>query len=51
MEIDSGFLMQLCCCSVEWLTTYSNYVAYVQLRHSDDRNAAFLVWAFEYFPF
>ena len=24
METDSGFPMQSCCCSVEWLTTYSN---------------------------
>ena len=40
MEIDSGFLMRSYCCSVEWLTTCSNYVEYVQLLHSDDRDAA-----------
>ena len=40
MEIDSGFPMRSCCCSVEWLTTYSNQVEYDQLLHSDDKDAA-----------
>ena len=42
MEVDSGFLTRSCCCSVEWLTTYSNLVEYVQLLHNDDRNAVLL---------
>ena len=40
METDSGFLMQSCRCSVEWLTTYSNLVKYDRLLHSDDKDAA-----------
>ena len=50
MEADSGFPTQSCYCFVEWLTTYSNLVKYVQLRHNDDRNAVFSIWTFEYFP-
>ena len=38
MKIDSGFPMRSYCCSVEWLTTYSNLVKYVQLLHSDDKD-------------
>ena len=40
METVSGFPIQTCRCSVEWLTTYSNYVEYDRLLHSDDRDAA-----------
>ena len=50
MEADFGFPMRLCCCSIEWLTTYSNLVEYVQLRHNDDRNAVFPILAFKSFP-
>ena len=50
METDSGFPMRSYYCPVEWLTTYSNQVEYVQLLYSDDKNVAFSVWAFEYFP-
>ena len=50
MEANYGFPTRSCCCSAKWLTTYSNLVEYVQLHHSDDRNAAFSVWAFKYFP-
>ena len=50
MKTDSGFPMRSYCCSVEWLTTYSNLVKYVQLLHNDDRDATSFVWAFEYFP-
>ena len=40
IEVDSGFQMLSCCCSVEWLTTYSNLVEYDRQLHSDDRDAA-----------
>ena len=40
MEIDFGFPMRSYCCFVEWLTTCSNLAEYVQLLHSDDRDAA-----------
>ena len=50
METDFGFPMRSYYCSVEWLTTYSNQVEYVQLLHSDDRDATSSVQAFEYFP-
>ena len=40
METDFGFPMRSYCCSVEWLTTYSNLVEYLQLLHSDDRDVA-----------
>ena len=35
METDSGFLMQSCRCSVEWLTTYSNLIEYDRHLHND----------------
>ena len=50
MEADFGLSMQSCCCSFEWLTTSSNYIEYVQLRHSNDRNVAFSILTFESFP-
>ena len=40
METNSGFLMRSYCFSIEWLTTYSNLIKYVQLLHSDGRDAA-----------
>ena len=40
METDSCFPIRSYCCSVECLITYSNLVEYVQLLHSDDRDAA-----------
>jgi len=43
METDSGFPMQSCRCSVKWLTTYSNWVEYDWLLHSDDKDAASFV--------
>ena len=39
METDSGFPMRSYCYSVEWLDNCSNKVEYVQLLHSDDRDA------------
>ena len=39
METDFGFLTLSCYCSFECLTTYSNLVEYVQLCHSDGRDA------------
>ena len=50
METDSGFPTRSCCYSIKWLTTYSNQVEYVQLCHGDDKNVAFSVLTFEYFP-
>ena len=47
METDSSFPMRSYRCSVEWLTTYSNQVEYEQLLHSDDRDAASSIQAFE----
>ena len=43
METDSSFPMRSYCYSVEWLTTYSNLEEYVQLLHSDERDAASFV--------
>ena len=50
METEFGFLMRSYCCSVEWLTTYSNLVEYAQSPHNDDRDAASSIYTFEYFP-
>ena len=50
MKTDFGLPMRSCYCSFEWLTTCSNLVEYVQLLHSDDRNAAFSALAFKSFP-
>ena len=50
MKTDFGFRMRSYCCSVEWLTTYSNQVENVQLLHNDDKDAASSVQAFESFP-
>ena len=47
MEIDSGFPMLSCRCSVEWLATYSTQVKYDYQLHRDDRDAASSVQAFE----
>ena len=47
METDSGFLMRSQYCFVKWLTTCSNQVKYVQLLHSDDKNAASFAQAFK----
>ena len=41
METNSDLLTRSCYCSFEWLTTCCNLVEYVQLLHSDDRNATF----------
>ena len=43
METVSSFLMRSYYYSVEWLTTYSNLVKYVQLLHSDSKDAASFV--------
>ena len=51
METDFGFLMRSYCCSVEWLTTYSNLVKYIQLLHNDGKDTASSVYTFEYCPF
>ena len=40
METDFNFPMRSCRCYVEWLTTYSNWVEYDRLLHSDDRDVA-----------
>ena len=50
MKIDSSLPTRSCYCSFEWLTTYSNLIEFVQLCHSDDRNAAFSVLDFESYP-
>ena len=50
MEIDFGLTTRSCYCSFEWLNTCSNYVEYVQLRRSDDKNATFYTQAFKSFP-
>ena len=43
METDSGFLMRSYYFSVEWLTTYCNLIEYVELLHSDGRDAVSFV--------
>ena len=40
METHFGFPMRSYCCSIKWLTIYSNLVLYVQLLHSDGKDAA-----------
>ena len=39
METDSGFLMRSYYFSIEWQTTYSNLIEFVQLLHSDGKDA------------
>ena len=43
MEIDSSFPMRSYYCSIEWLTTYSNLIEYIQLLYSDDKDVASFV--------
>ena len=48
METYSSFRTRSYCCFVEWLTTYSNQVKYVQYIHSDGREATSSVQTFSY---
>ena len=43
IKADFGFQTRSCCCSVKWLTTYSNLVEYDQQLHNDDRDATSFV--------
>ena len=43
IEVDFGFQMLSCHCSVECLTTYSNLVEFEQQLHNDDIDDASFV--------
>ena len=49
METHFGFPMRSYCCSIKWLTIYSNLVLYVQLLHSDGKDAASSLQTFDPF--